>query len=215
MSARDIAVLAHYLIQKYPRILEIESKREYTFNGIKQYNRNPLLGSFEGADGLKTGWTEEAGYCLVGTAKQGDVRLISVVLNTKNEKERLEKSKELLTYGFKNFQFTKIKNAGDEVGTIEVKNGAVKTVPVKVDTNVSVFLPTADNVNVKDIKLVIKNNVDSLNAPFAAGVIAGKLEVQLNDQVLSSVDVYTTQEVKEASIFQKIVRWIMGMFGIR
>jgi len=95
MSARDISTLARHLILKHPKILELESQTEFTYNGILQYNRNPLLGVFPGADGLKTGWTDEAGYCIVGTAQQNDQRLIGVVLKTKNENERSKAIQEL------------------------------------------------------------------------------------------------------------------------
>ena len=106
MSARDIAVLSRRIIEDYPEILEIESMTEYTYNNIHQYNRNPLLGRFPGADGLKTGWTTEAGYCLVGTAEQKGIRMIAVVLNTESEEQGFN-STELLNYGFKNFEFTR------------------------------------------------------------------------------------------------------------
>ncbi len=102
MSARDIAVLSHHLIKVYPEILEMESLTEFTFNNIKQENRNPLLYNYSGADGLKTGHTNEAGFCLAGTAKKGKMRLISVILNTVDAAQRVDASTKLLDYGFDN-----------------------------------------------------------------------------------------------------------------
>lgn len=129
MSARDIAVLSHYLIEHYPKILEIESMTEFTFDGRTQANRNPLLGVFPGADGLKTGWTEEAGYCLVGTAIQNDMRLISVVLNTTDETERLAASSELLNYGFREFELHKVVNAEEIIDEIDIKRARKRPYP--------------------------------------------------------------------------------------
>jgi len=143
MSTRDIAALARHLIEKHPRVLELEAQREFTFNDIKQNNRNPLLGVFPGADGLKTGWTEEAGYCLAGTAKQNGMRIISVVLNTKNDKERLAASQELLGYGFKNFQLVEVKKSGEIVDNIDVNKGKKLTVPVRIDSGISIVVPAA------------------------------------------------------------------------
>lgn len=205
MSARDIAVLAHYLIQKYPEILQIESQKEFTFNNIQQYNRNPLLGVFPGADGLKTGWTEEAGYCLVGTAKQKDIRMISVVLNTKNDKERLEASQELLNYGFKNFEIVEVKNKGDIVDNLEVESGKALTVPVKVDSDISVIMASARK---GDIKVIINKSVNSLKAPVSAGTSVGKLEVQLDGKTLATADISTAEDVSKAGFFKLLMRSI-------
>ena len=108
MSAKDIAVLCRHLIETYPEVLDIESMTEFTYNNIKQYNRNPLLANYSGADGLKTGHTNEAGFCLAGTAKKGKMRLISIVLNTVDEAQRLDASSKLLDYGFNNFEFSTV-----------------------------------------------------------------------------------------------------------
>ncbi len=213
MSAKDIGTLARYLVENHPKVLELESQREFTFNGIRQFNRNPLLGIFQGADGLKTGWTEEAGYCLVATAKQNDVRMISVVLNTKNEKERQEASEGLLTYGFKNFEFVEIIKSGEIVDSIEIKNGKAPTVNIKVDSDIKVFIPT---IRKNDIKLITVKNPAYLSAPVLSGTNAGKLEVQLDGKTLATADVSTTEEVKKmgmvARFFQAIGKLISAIF---
>lgn len=209
MSARDIAVLSRYLIDTYPRIIEIESLKEYTYNNIKQYNRNPLLGVFPGADGLKTGWTDEAGYCLVGTAKQDGTRLISVVLKTKNEAERLSASQELLNYGFKNFQKVTVKNAGDVVDSVEVKNGKKQTASVKVNNSISIFVPTAR----KDEPIInIVKDTPSFNAPVAVGTAVGKLEVQLDGKTLASSEISIAEDVPKAGFFELLFRNIGNFF---
>ncbi|MBS4030204.1 MAG: D-alanyl-D-alanine carboxypeptidase [Clostridiales bacterium] len=208
MSARDIAVLSRHLILTFPRILELETMREFTFNNIRQYNRNPLLGKFPGADGLKTGWTEEAGFCLAGTAEQDGVRMISVVLNTANETERLTASSELLTHGFRNFKLTTAVAEGMVVGEAEVKNGKQQ----------SVFLSTTEEVNVvvpigreEEIELVVTSPKD-LEAPVDAGTEAATLEIRLGEETLATTQLVTTEDVARANIFVRLLRAVGQFF---
>lgn len=209
MTAKDIAVLARHLINSYPRIIELESQKEYTFNNIRQYNRNPLLNSFPGADGLKTGWTNEAGYCLVGTAKQNDIRMLSVVLNTKDEKERLKASQELLTYGFNNFELVTAKQSGTIVDTVDVKNGKELTVPVKVDDTITVLIPSSRK---DDIKVSVSKDIESLDAPVSSNIRIGTLEIQLDGQALGTADISTAEDVPKAGFFELLWRSIVNFF---
>jgi len=210
LSAKDIATLSRYLIQKYPEILEIESEKEFTFNNIRQFNRNPLLGVFEGADGLKTGWTEEAGYCLAATAKQNDIRLIAVVLNTKNEKERQTASQELLTYGFKNFKFLEYKKAGDIVDSLNVKNGKKASVPIKLDSDIKVFVPISRE---KDLQTVISKDSQNLNAPVSADMSSGKLEVKLDGKTLGSSSLSTSESIEKSGFFHRFFGGLRNLFS--
>jgi D-alanyl-D-alanine carboxypeptidase (penicillin-binding protein 5/6) len=205
MSARDIAALAQHLIAEYPKVLEIESQKEFTFNEIRQDNRNPLLGVFPGADGLKTGWTEEAGYCLVGTAQQNGMRMISVVLNTEDEKARLVTSQELLTYGFNNFQIAEVIKTGEIVDSININKGKKLEVPVKVDSDISIVVPTA---RINDLEIVPLKATDSLDAPVSTDTIVGKLEVRLDGQSLATSDISTTEDVSRAGFFELLMRSI-------
>lgn len=209
MSAIDIAVLSQHLINKYPRILEIESQKVFTFNNIKQYNRNPLLGRFLGADGLKTGWTDEAGYCLVGTAKQNGVRLIGVILNTQNEKERLTAAQELLNYGFHNFQFIVVANAGDIVGRIPVRDGKKIDLPVKAQKQISVVIPYGRNKN--DLKSeVVSTGI--IKAPVASGAPVAALEVQMDGKILNRVELAAAENDPTANWFIRLWRAILRLF---
>jgi D-alanyl-D-alanine carboxypeptidase (penicillin-binding protein 5/6) len=209
MSARDIAILARYLINKFPGILEIESKREFTYDGITQNNRNPLLGTFEGADGLKTGWTTEAGYCLVGTAKRGDMRLISVVLRTQDLQERLRTSTELLNYGFKNFEYVTVHKAGDIVEQMDVKNGKELNVPLKVTKDVTVLIPI---VKKDEIKTSVIKDKELLEAPVSANTTAGTLKVELDGELLAEVEIAVAEDVERAGFFEVIWRSIINFF---
>lgn len=212
MSAKDIGMLAKYLIEKYPSILEIESKKEFTYNNIRQFNRNPLLGVFQGADGLKTGWTTEAGYCLVGTAMQDEMRLISVVLNTLNEEQRLVASTELLTYGFKNFKRFKLKSADEIVGTSNVKKGRDQTVELKIKEDIEIILPLLSG-GAKDVKYVIRQNNEYVEAPIMKDTVVGKMEVQLNGEILKELDVYTSTDVPKEGLFKRLIKFIAGLFS--
>lgn len=209
MSARDIAVLSHYLIEHYPKILEIESMTEFTFDGRTQTNRNPLLGVFPGADGLKTGWTEEAGYCLVGTAIQNDMRLISVVLNTTDETERLAASSELLNYGFREFELHKVVNAEEIIDEIDIKKGKEETLPVYIKEDVTVVVK-------KDQKddIVLKSVIDNedLTAPIEKDATVGSLEVRINDELLYKADLKAAEPVEKAGFFKLLFRSILNFF---
>lgn len=209
MSARDIATLAEYLLEKFPEILEIESMTEYTFNNILQYNRNPLIGRFPGADGLKTGWTTEAGYCLVGTAQQSGIRLISVVLNTESEDKRLVAAEELLNHGFKNFAFTEAVTAGAYIGEAVVEEGKEDTVSLRVDESVQVFIP----INSKDqLSYELKKSTDALTAPVEPGTVVGEYVVKHNGQIQASLPVSTAEGVERAGWLDLLFRRISNFF---
>lgn len=215
MSARDIAVLARHLINTFPKILEIESQRELTFNDIRQFNRNPLLGRFPGADGLKTGWTDEAGYCLVGTAQQDGLRMISVVLGAANEEERFVSSRELLNYGFRNFRMVTVAGEQDVVGEVEVRDGREKSVKTVPKQEVRVLVPIGRE---DDLETVVRGE-ETLTAPLEAGTTAGTLEVRLDNRVLAVEEVVTASEVQRAGffarLFRAIARFLSGLLSRR
>jgi D-alanyl-D-alanine carboxypeptidase (penicillin-binding protein 5/6) len=209
MSARDIAVLARYLIDKFPEILEIESTREFTFNDVLQFNRNPLLGVYPGADGLKTGRTDEAGYCLVGTAMQNGMRMISVVLRTESDEERLAASRELLDYGFHNFEFAEAVSEGDIVGEVNIKSGKDLTVPIKIDQSATVLIPKGRDGDIK-VSLSVKD--DPIFAPVEAETEIGEAEIRLDDELLATVKISTAKGVEKAGFFELIWREIVNFF---
>ena len=208
MSARDIAVLSRELIVNHPEILVIESEKEFTFNNILQQNRNPLLGRFPGADGLKTGWTPDSGFSLAGTAMQDGVRLISVVLNTESDDERSVASQELLNYGFRNFTQKTVAAQGSELGEISVGQGKQRTVSVTVPHDVAVSVPVGQEDNVE---LVLANQPE-LTAPIEAGTPAGTLLIRLDGETLLTAPLQTTVDVARANIFARVFRSITDFF---
>lgn len=208
MSAHDIAVLSRHLVLEHPTVLELYAKREFTFNDIRQFNRNPLPGRFPGADGLKTGWTYEAGYCLVGTAVQNGVRLISVVLDTVGPRERLTATQELLTYGFRNFRLHTAAAAGEPIGEgVPVRDGRKLFVAVAVREDVRVMLPFRRQPD--DLELLITKPKDLL-APVTAGTPAATLDVRLDGVTLTTAELVTTEAVGSAGFFVRISRIISG-----
>ncbi|MBS4007035.1 MAG: D-alanyl-D-alanine carboxypeptidase [Clostridium sp.] len=212
MSAMDIAILARELVNNHPEILTIEMEREFTFNNIRQHNRNPLLGRFPGADGLKTGWTTESGFSLVGTAKQAtpdgaERRLISVVLNTGSDQERLSASQELLNHGFNGFRLTTAAKKGETVAQVPVKDGRRLNVPVTIETDASAVVPRGRE---NDLKLVVEQQ--ELAAPLEIGAPAGYLLLQLDGETLRRVPLKTAEEMGRANFFVRTFRGILAFF---
>ena len=133
MSVGDLAKLATIIIERFPEYYEIYSERTFTWEGIEQRNRNPLLRTDMGADGMKTGYTEEAGYCIVGSAKQNDRRLVLVVAGLPSAQARAIESERILKWGFREFETTKFLAEGAEVGRADVWIGAESKVPLVVE----------------------------------------------------------------------------------
>jgi D-alanyl-D-alanine carboxypeptidase (penicillin-binding protein 5/6) len=211
MSPLDIAILSRYLITNYSQVLEFESQREFTYNDIKQYNRNPLLGSYSGADGLKTGWTEEAGYCLSATAEREGMRLIAVILNTDSERERLVAAEEILDYGFLNYQLHEAVAEGQIIQEVPVANGRQLTVPVKAATKVAVPLR---KTMIEDLEQVVIVE-DGIKAPVEKGETLGKLEIKLAGEVVGETELVAAEDVSRANIFVRFFRWLLSLIRIR
>jgi serine-type D-Ala-D-Ala carboxypeptidase (penicillin-binding protein 5/6) len=207
MTARDIAVVSRELVVNHPRILEIEAMRDFTFNDIWQQNRNPLLGAYPGADGLKTGWTTESLFSLVGAAQQDGRRLISVVLNTESENARLVASRELLDHGFRNFRAVTVVSAGTEVGEVPVKDGRRPQVAVAVAEDVSVAVPAG-----RENEIETALEADALTAPVEAGSPAGNLLVRLDGETIYSAPVVAAEDMARANIFVRGFRGLISFF---
>ena len=140
-TARDIATLSSAIIREFPEHYAWYSEKEYTYNNIKQYNRNKLLWSDDSVDGIKTGHTESAGYCLVASAVRSDMRLISVVLNTDSEKSRASVSQSLLNYGFRFFETVQLYQAGQELTKARIWKGLSEEVALGIGEELFVTIP--------------------------------------------------------------------------
>ena len=191
--------MARYIVLNYPDYYKWFGEREFTWNKIRQQNRNPLLGMVDGADGMKTGFTNEAGYNLVGSAVQNGVRLIVVVTGLKNPKDRADDAKKLLEYGFKNFDAKLLFADGQTVAAAKVFGGAQGQVTVAAKGAVKLMVPRG----VSD-KIVAKMvYTGPVRAPIQEGQAIGNLQVWRGDAKVLEVPVQASENVAAGSISQR------------
>lgn len=181
-TPRDFSILAQAYIKSFPEDYHFFSQKWFTYNGIRQPNRNRLLWRFPEADGLKTGHTEDAGYCLIGSAKKDGMRLISVVMGSPSDLARTEESARLLNYGFRFFQTQKIYNANQAVVQARVWKGAKKEVTLGLANDLYL---TASANQAKNLQKNIVLNTP-LKAPIKKGETYGTVNVTVNNEVLAS-----------------------------
>ncbi|WP_111497355.1 MULTISPECIES: D-alanyl-D-alanine carboxypeptidase family protein [Marinobacter] len=199
-SAHDLALLARAIIQDYPENYEIYSQKYYTYNDIRQPNRNSLLWRDPSVDGLKTGHTEEAGFCLVASAKRNDMRLIATVMGTSSENARAQEVQKLLNYGFRYFETQSLFTAGQSLSDTRVWGGEKDSVKLGVADDAVVTIPrgSKDSLeSVMDIDSVIK-------APIEAGQELGQVRVTLNGQEIMKRPVVALEAVPEGGFFKRI-----------
>jgi D-alanyl-D-alanine carboxypeptidase (penicillin-binding protein 5/6) len=199
MTARDLAKLARHLISTYPDFYPIYAEREFTWNKIRQQNRNPLLALNIGADGLKTGFTKEAGYGLVASAVQDGLRLIVVVNGLKTAKERADEARKLLEWGFRNFDSRLLFAEGQIIGAAKVYGGAKSSVPLISNRTVRIMVPRG--VSEKIIaRIVYRGPVPS---PVRDGQPIGTLKVWRGDNVALEVPLQAGESVEPGNLPQR------------
>jgi serine-type D-Ala-D-Ala carboxypeptidase (penicillin-binding protein 5/6) len=212
MTSRELGKLARHIIDTYPEFYKLYGEREFTFNKIRQQNRNPLLNLTIGADGLKTGFTKEAGYGLVGSAVQNGMRLIVVVNGLKSEKERADEAKKLLEWGFHNFQSNLLFVDGQEIAYAKVYGGAKGSVPLMAPKEVRLMVPR--NTREKIIARVVYNG--PVPAPVQQGQKVGTLKVWRNDFVALEVPLQAADTVEAGSMprraFDAATELVIGLF---
>jgi D-alanyl-D-alanine carboxypeptidase (penicillin-binding protein 5/6) len=199
VTAQDLAKLAHHLIYDEPEFYPIFAEKEFTWNKIRQQNRNPLLEMNIGADGLKTGFTEASGYGLVASAVRDGQRLIMVINGTKSEKERAEEARKLLDWGLRGFEKVALFRPGEEIARASVFGGAEGSVGVVGKGVISAFLPRGSRDLIKG-RVVYQGPVP---APVEAGQEVGKLQIMLGTDVLREAPVYASQDVGRGSLPQR------------
>ena len=213
-SAKDLAILTSNLITQFPEIYSFYKEKQFTFNEIKQLNRNKLLWRDDSSDGVKTGHTKAAGYCLVGSAKRGDMRLITVVAGSDSDNNRFMASQRLLEYGFRFFATQKILNANQEYKQINIWGGVEKTLGLGVLEDISITLP---RTSFKDL-VVNYNYSNNIQAPIEIGQKIGTLEIVNNDEIVFSTELVALQNIKAKGFFgrlwSKFVLWILSLFGM-
>ncbi len=199
-SVRELSSLARYLIEVFPDFYKYYSEPEFTWNGIKQRNRNPLLGSYPGADGVKTGYIKEAGYGMIGSASRDGRRLIVVVAGLGSPRERSEEATRLLDYGFSQFRPIRLFAAGDAVAQARVWGGETSTVRVVAKTDISTLL-SDDEKATAEAQFVYYG---PLVAPVKAGDAVGKVNIIADGRIVTSEPVYARDSVGEIdSVWRK------------
>ncbi len=210
MSALDIARLSAHLEENHPEATALHMETEFTFNEIKQFNRNPLLNRFPGADGIKTGSTPEAGLCLAGSSTQEGMHLISVVLNCADDTTRLEDSEVLLNYGFRQYELAAVATEGEILATAPVVKGNLRTVSLMSGEPVLAVIPRGEGARLEKITNINKD----LEAPVKKGTVAGSLDIMLKGEKLVSVQLVTGEEINRLKLLPSLWRSV-GDFFVR
>ena len=196
-TARDLALLSQKLIEKFPDHYSIYKEKYFTFNNIKQRNRNSLLWQDDSIDGMKTGHTETAGYCLVSSGVRNDTRLIAVTLKSSSEKRRLTDNRRLLDYGFRYFRTKKILSVNKSIKVEEVWGGEQETISLESAKDVYITLTPRD---FKRIEPVVELD-DYLQAPLSKGQVVGRITLSLDGEVLKSVELISSENVEALGFF--------------
>jgi len=212
MTARELAKLARHIIETYPDYYKYYNEREFTWNKIRQFNRNPLLAMNIGGDGLKTGFIKEAGYGLVGSAVQNGLRLIVVVTGLRSEKERADEAKKMLEWGFHNFQSGLLFADGQEIAQAKVYGGAKGHVPLTAGKEVRLMVPRGSRDKI--IARVVYSG--PVPAPVQQGQKIGTLKVWRGESVVLEVPLRAAESVDAGSMprraFDAATELVLGLF---
>ena len=213
-SARDLATLTAKFINNFPDEYALYKEKQFTFNNIKQLNRNKLLWRDESSDGVKTGHTSTAGYCLIGSAERGNMRLITVVAGSDSDNDRFLSTQRLLEYGFRFYATQKYFDPNKEYASAKVWGGRSEQIQLGVSDEISITLP---RTSFKDIKVdyEYKSNVQ---APIIKGQVMGSLKIISDGEVVKTADLIALENVEAKGFFGRLwssfVLWVMSLFGI-
>ncbi|USA53817.1 D-alanyl-D-alanine carboxypeptidase PBP5/6 [Acinetobacter sp. C32I] len=208
-TAKDMAILAQHIIKDSSKYYPIYSEKEFTFNGIKQGNRNALLYTDPSVDGLKTGHTNEAGFCLTTSSKRGPMRLISVIFGTPSMNERASQTRTLLAWGFANFETANVQPANQVLAKAKVWFGKQDEVQIGLAENFNVTMPKGQADKIKT-QLVVQ---PKLNAPLAKGQVVGKLVASLDGKVIAEKPLVALKPVEEAGFFARMIDHVKMFFS--
>ena len=206
-SARDIATLSRVIIDEFPEHYSWYAEKEYTYNDIKQYNRNKLLWSDNSVDGLKTGHTDSAGYCLVSSAQRSDMRLISVVLGTKSKKARASVSQTILNYGFRFYESHTLYEEGEVLSRQRIWNGEFEQLSVGLDEGLTITIQRGSYDKLDAVMDIDKNIV----APVERGQQVGVVKVSLEGELLETVPLVALETIDEGSFLQLAKDYVLRM----
>tara|TARA_B100000963_G_scaffold158783_1_gene138199 strand:- start:2232 stop:3383 length:1152 start_codon:yes stop_codon:yes gene_type:complete len=213
-SAKDLATMTSLLINNYPETYSLYKEKYYTFNNIKQPNRNRLLWKDNSSDGVKTGHTESAGYCLISSAKRNDMRLIAVVAGAKSDKERFNDTQRLLEYGFRFYSTQEVIKKDNALKEVTVWGGKKDLVSLGAENNIKLTLPRTTFKNIT-ISYDFQNN---LRAPIKEGQNLGTLIIKDGEKVLHTENLVSLNDVEAKGFFGRLwasfVLWFRGLFGL-
>lgn len=210
-SVRDLARLSQHLIATYPEFYKWYGEREFTWNKIRQQNRNPLLTMNIGADGLKTGFTKESGYNLAASAVQDDIRLIAVLSGAKTANERADETRKLLLWGFHNFELRPLFAQDQEIGEAKIFGGARGSVALTAIGGRPIFVMVPKQVTERLVARIVYQG--PLRAPVTAGQPVGMLKVSRGNAVALEVPLVAAQSVETGSISSRAVDAVGELFG--
>ena len=199
-TARDLAILARAMIRDYPDIYALHSIREFTYNGIKQSNRNRLLWKDSSVDGIKTGRTKSAGYCLVASSVRDGIRLISVVMGTDGTQARTDATQALLNYSYRFYETRKLYAAGEAVTTVKVWKGERDSLDLVVEDELVLILPRGQYEQIQTLMTVEENPI----APITSGQKLGQIELLLDDEVIASRSLVASEAVPAGNLFVRL-----------
>jgi D-alanyl-D-alanine carboxypeptidase (penicillin-binding protein 5/6) len=200
-TAEDIAILSKSLITNFPNLYKLYSTKSFTFNEIKQYSRNKLLFIDDNVDGIKTGFTSAAGYCLASSAKRGSRRLIAVVMGAPNPDVRIQSSRTLLEYGFRFFETHKLFKKNETISNANVYGGDKTEIKFGVKKDRSITIPRRQKQNLK-YQYVIDRK---LTAPIKQNETIGFMHVKLNDEILQTYKLTALENVNQGSLYRRTV----------
>jgi D-alanyl-D-alanine carboxypeptidase (penicillin-binding protein 5/6) len=211
-TARDTALLSIAIIRDFPEYYRWYSEKEFNFNSIRQHNRNNLLWRDPAVDGLKTGHTEAAGYCLAASAKRDGMRLISVVMGSFSEQSRASESQSLLNYGFRFFETVQLYRAGQELAKAKVWKGEAEQVALGLPEDMFISIPRGRYDDL-DARVELQPN---LKAPLIDGQEVGRIQIYLGENIIASRNLVTLSPIAPAGFFGRawdgMRLWVGGMF---
>lgn len=208
-SAKDMAILAQHIIRDSAKYYPLYAEKEFTYNGIKQTNRNNLLFSDPTVDGLKTGHTIEAGYCLTASSKRGSMRLVSVIFGAPTEEARTAQTKELFAWGFTNFDSINVKTGKETLTTAQVWFGTKNQVNIGLVEDFSIIVPKGEKPSITT-EIVLQ---PELNAPIQQGQVVGKLITTMNDQQIAEKPLVALEAIEQAGFFSRLIDHIKQFFA--
>lgn len=207
-TVEDIALLARAVIKEFPEHYKLYSQKEYSYNGIKQYNRNKLLWLDPTVDGIKTGHTESAGYCLVSSAKRDNMRLISVVVGANSAKERSDYSQQLMEYGYRAYETNKLYKSGAVLENVRVWKGSEKVLPIGILDDYYITVPKGTLANLEGSIEYISD----ADAPIKRGDVMGKLIIKEGEKVVLEHPVVALTDISGGGVWRKMTDGLQKVF---